>query len=289
MAVTLIGVIERPRSVVGRARDYALYPLTKDRELAAVAESLAGAVALEPGGQSPAFGPRGLLPIYQHLAALDTLDFAKRTIWSDKAPHKLTPRRQLIAEGTNLDGIPDASYDLLLTSHVLEHIANPLRALDEWRRVVRPGGHLLLILPHRDNTFDHRRPITTLQHLREDAARGVDESDTTHLEESLLLHDLRSDRRSGGRKAFERRCRQNLTSRALHHHVFVSRSVVELCRAARLEVMLLKPKRPYHIVCLCRIGTDDAASRDLNEDQLTDILNRSPFPSDRQHLGASPI
>ena len=37
---------------------------------------------------------------------------------------------------TSLDGIDDASYDVVLASHTLEHIANPLRALSEWRRVV---------------------------------------------------------------------------------------------------------------------------------------------------------
>src|ERR1700689_1629058 len=159
MAATIRSMVERPRSIAGRSRDRVLYPLRKDRELLATAEALAGTVALEPGGQSAVFGRRGLVPVYQHVAALDTLDYAEQTIWSDDAPREITPRRHLIAEATNLDGIADASYDLLLSSHVLEHIANPLRALQEWRRVVRPGGHVLLIMPHRDNTFDHRRPV----------------------------------------------------------------------------------------------------------------------------------
>jgi ADP-heptose:LPS heptosyltransferase/predicted SAM-dependent methyltransferase len=36
------------------------------------------------------------------------------------------------------------------SSHLLEHIANWTGALREWWRVVRPGGHLVLYLPHAD-------------------------------------------------------------------------------------------------------------------------------------------
>lgn len=36
------------------------------------------------------------------------------------------------------------------SSHVLEHIVNWMGALREWWRVVKPGGHLVLYLPHAD-------------------------------------------------------------------------------------------------------------------------------------------
>ncbi len=41
----------------------------------------------------------------------------------------------------------DESFDLLTCSEVLEHIRNPVRALTEMRRVLRPGGTLLLSTP----------------------------------------------------------------------------------------------------------------------------------------------
>ncbi len=255
----------------------------RDRTLLSAASLLTGAAALEPGGPSALFDRGGLVPVYPRLASLDTLDYAAETLWSD-APQAdnatATPiRRRLIAEAGRLQDVEDDSYDAILSSHVLEHLANPLGALAEWRRVVRPGGHVLLIVPHRDGTFDHRRPVTSLDHLRGDAADETAEDDETHLEEILRLHDLERDPGAPDRETFERRCRDVASTRALHHHVFISRTVAEACGAAGLEVLLLRPKRPLNIVCLCRVGDDHATG--LGEPELSRILRRSPFASDR--------
>jgi SAM-dependent methyltransferase len=42
---------------------------------------------------------------------------------------------------------PDASFDRVVATHVLEHIYRPHEALTEWARVLRPGGTLSLVLP----------------------------------------------------------------------------------------------------------------------------------------------
>jgi SAM-dependent methyltransferase len=39
--------------------------------------------------------------------------------------------------------VPDASYDVVLCTQVLEHAADPARAVGELRRVVAPGGRVL--------------------------------------------------------------------------------------------------------------------------------------------------
>lgn len=49
-----------------------------------------------------------------------------------------------------LEGVPDGAYDFVYSSHNLEHLYDVDRALINWWRVLKPGGHLLLFLPHRD-------------------------------------------------------------------------------------------------------------------------------------------
>jgi SAM-dependent methyltransferase len=43
--------------------------------------------------------------------------------------------------------LPDACLDVLICSHVLEHVPDTDKALGELRRVIAPGGHLLLQVP----------------------------------------------------------------------------------------------------------------------------------------------
>lgn len=89
----------------------------------------------------------------------------------------------------NVDGlapVPDASQDFAVASHVLEHLANPLRMLCEMHRVLRPGGTVLIILPDRHNTFDRDRPPTPLEHLIAEHEAGVTEVDDAHVEEFIL-------------------------------------------------------------------------------------------------------
>ena len=49
-----------------------------------------------------------------------------------------------------LRGIKDESFDYVYSSHCLEHMVNVRVALQNWFRVVRKGGFLLLAVPDRD-------------------------------------------------------------------------------------------------------------------------------------------
>jgi len=93
----------------------------------------------------------------------------------------------LVSDATLLAEIPDASQDFVIASHVLEHLDDPVRALFTWRRVLRPGGQLLLVVPDARFTFDRGRALTTLEHLLWDAAHPgtveKHESDLQHVAE----------------------------------------------------------------------------------------------------------
>jgi SAM-dependent methyltransferase len=43
---------------------------------------------------------------------------------------------------------PDATFDLVHMEEVIEHVVRPDRAMDEVRRVLEPGGHLILSTPN---------------------------------------------------------------------------------------------------------------------------------------------
>jgi SAM-dependent methyltransferase len=49
-----------------------------------------------------------------------------------------------------LEGVPDGKYDFVYSSHTIEHMVNPQTAIKNWFRVVKPGGYLIIYLPHRE-------------------------------------------------------------------------------------------------------------------------------------------
>ncbi len=186
---------------------------------------LRGKEGIEIGGPSKIF--RRDLPIYKVIRSLDGVNFSGQTVWEGALTEGQTFQygkgrtgRQFIGEGTELKAIDDGRYDFLISCNNLEHIANPLAALTEWRRVVKPNGHILLILPRKESNFDHRRSVTSFEHLLEDLHNAVDEHDLTHLDEILALHDRSLDTASGDLETFKARSLKNFDNRCLHHHVF---------------------------------------------------------------------
>jgi SAM-dependent methyltransferase len=49
-----------------------------------------------------------------------------------------------------LAGVPDEHFDFVHSSHCLEHLVDPATGLQNWFRIVRPGGHLVVIVPDED-------------------------------------------------------------------------------------------------------------------------------------------
>lgn len=145
------------------------------------------------------------------------------------------------------------SYDFILSSHNLEHFANPVKALKDWQRITRPGGGLVLVLPNYTQTFDHRRKPTTVTHMLEDFDQGTPEDDLTHLPEILQTHDLSMDPLAGSAEEFRQRSLNNFTSRCLHHHVFSEANSRELLTKIGMEVLAVETALPFHIFLLARM------------------------------------
>lgn len=73
----------------------------------------------------------------------------------------------IVANGDDIP-LPDESQDFIVSSHVIEHFPNPIKALIEWDRLVKPGGIIFMIVPHKERTFDKEKECTLLEHLIED-------------------------------------------------------------------------------------------------------------------------
>ena len=220
-------------------------------------EELRAGRGLEIGGPSPFFARGRAFPVYEVADVLDNCDYSAVTVWNERECDGTAfraPRwgRTLVCEATRLAAAADGGYDYVICSHVLEHVANPLAALREWSRVLRARGLLVLVVPHRDGTFDRWRPVTALAHLQEDARRGTGEDDLTHLPEILRLHDLGRDPGCPSREELERRGRDNLRTRCLHHHVFDTQLVVALVDAAPLRVLAARAWLPNSVLCVAR-------------------------------------
>lgn len=210
---------------------------------------------IEIGGPSDVFST--VIPIYQVLDALDGCNFSSKTIWEGtiiegKNFNYFENKKgfQYICEASNLKMIPNAKYDFLIASHCLEHCANTLKTVKEWLRVVKKGGAILLILPDKRATFDHNRPITTFKHLLNDLENDVDETDLTHLEEILEMHDLSRDLAAGSKEQFTKRSLANQENRCLHHHVFDFDLLRKIYKINNIKVIDMSFEKPNHQIIL---------------------------------------
>ena len=68
----------------------------------------------------------------------------------------------IIAKGDNIP-LKDNSVDFVFSSHVIEHFYEPVSAINEWLRLVKPGKYVVMVVPHKDRTFDLKKPCTTIE------------------------------------------------------------------------------------------------------------------------------
>jgi len=59
--------------------------------------------------------------------------------------------------------LPAGEFDFVFSSHCLEHLINPVAALEHWKTRIKPGGVLFLHLPHPD--MEYWLPQNCMKHL----------------------------------------------------------------------------------------------------------------------------
>ncbi len=66
----------------------------------------------------------------------------------------------------NIEDVADASIDVVICHHVLEHTGNPSEILKQTRRILRPNGKFLLFVPfEKERRYRHYNPDEPNHHL----------------------------------------------------------------------------------------------------------------------------
>ncbi|MEA3275269.1 MAG: methyltransferase domain-containing protein [Pseudomonadota bacterium] len=77
------------------------------------------------------------------------------------------------------------NFDFVILNHVIEHVANPIRVIEELFRVTRPGGLVIVSAPDKTFTYDKNRNLTSFEHLQIEYEMNVTESSDDHYVEFL--------------------------------------------------------------------------------------------------------
>lgn len=195
-----------------------------------------GKIGIEIGGPTELFSG-----IYAHCLTCDNVNFNENTVWIENDTGIFEYKgsklgRNWIADATDMHQIKSAQYDFVLSSNNLEHIANPLKALKEFARIIKHGGKVVVIVPRKEVSFDHNRECTLFEHLLEDYVNDVGEDDLSHLSEIVEKHDYSMDIECGGKEKFIKRAEKNIENRCLHHHVFEENCLRKSLEFVGLEV-----------------------------------------------------
>ena len=197
-----------------------------------------GKYGAEVGGPSAIFRNN----IYKVCSGCDGINYSSDTVWWKSKGNRYCYQDQMLGEVIISDAvdpsvIENEKYDFCISSNNLEHIANPIKALEEQKRIIKRDGFILTIVPMKDKCFDHNRDFTSFEHLLDDYTKGVSEDDLTHLYEIMDKHDFDMDPACGGKEKFVQRSLKNYENRCLHQHVFCIETLVNMYNYLGINVL----------------------------------------------------
>lgn len=260
-----------------------LFPRKKPSNWDVYRKATESKIGLEIGGPSRLWAKCHFLPVYSVCKYVDGCNFADETVWegrieegSYRCEGAHGKGRQYVVDAIDLARFRDHSYDFVLSCHSLEHIANPIKALHEWKRVLKPNGFFVLAVPHRDGFLSLLRPVSSLGHIINDYESNVTEHDLTHLEE--LIEANRKLKRSAQRQRERQILCNNFKHRMMHHHCFNPALVISMVDYMGMQLHAVNLFAPYHIVCLVeKLGDGQSPNNSSFFSEKTDYLRNAPF------------
>ena len=124
---------------------------------------------------------------------LDRLDVAGQVTafkCSHEAERALVPVDFVIdVDKDDFHSLPNEQYDFVIMSHLLEHVANPIKVFIKAYNLTRFGGKLVIAIPDKRYIFDRNRNITTYEHLINDYKNNVTDVADDHFYDFLFHAD----------------------------------------------------------------------------------------------------
>lgn len=146
----------------------------------------------------------------------------------------------ILADGELLETIPDSTQDFVIANHFVEHCQDPIGAVLNMLRVLKPAGVLYLALPDKRCCFDADRPVTPLAHLMRDHNEGPECSRREHFEEWARLVNKVPDEQVS--QEMDRLMGMNYS---IHYHVWTPPEMLEFILAIR-KMTAFEIELSYH-------------------------------------------
>ena len=166
-----------------------------------------------------------------HLSGSINVDFADDPPgnWQEDRYKRATVH--LVSNGDDLP-FKDNTLEYVLSSHNIEHYFDTIKALKEWWRVIKPGGYIVIIVPHKMRTYDIDRDETTIDEVESRHKGEIVIQDYVHKIDDNNWHEFLSS----GEPVPDGWVRYNEDD---HHHwtVWKTDGFLELCRHLDLPVV----------------------------------------------------
>jgi len=140
----------------------------------------------------------------------------------------------IIGDAQDLSNIEDGSVDFVIANHLVEHLDNPIRGLEEMVRALRPGGVLYLALPDPRVTFDFERQLTSVQHLIDEYRNGPAQTREAHFRDWVVKAEPHTH--FGSAENVDERVQILLRmAYSIHYHLWRPDTFLDFLSAVRLE------------------------------------------------------
>jgi predicted SAM-dependent methyltransferase len=171
------------------------------------------------------------------------LETAFKTINVDLTTSNNKQKIDYTTDASNLYFADSNEYDFVCSSHLLEHLMNPIKAIEEWKRVIKPQGIIYCAVPDKRFTFDHKRKRTTMQHILKDFYSDVSPRDETHIQEALFGIDYKL---AGMNKRQHKKWVEDYVDASKktgapiyqpHVHVYTKEDVIALFKISKMNIV----------------------------------------------------